>query len=236
METIGRTRHFVDNSSLLRPAINRRVVTCHQTHARDLFNSEWKKTAAAFNKATLCELGQSWRKTIDPHLEPACARLVWSPQTLWVYAELTDVDIFNTARTLNDDTYHLGDVLEIFVHPLISKEYYELHVTPDNVHLQLRFERGRLLRPKEESVIHDPDFFRARTEVCPDRNRWRVLAQLPAQSIVGRSFQSGDKFHFSISRYDYTRGKKRPVLSSTSPHPRPNFHDCHSWAELVLSV
>jgi hypothetical protein len=35
-----------------------------------------------------------------------------------------------------------------------------------------------------------------------------------------------------FSRYDYTRGMGEPVLSSTSPHRRLDFHRQHEWGTL----
>jgi hypothetical protein len=37
---------------------------------------------------------------------------------------------------------------------------------------------------------------------------------------------------FSFSRYDYTRGRGEPVISSTSPHAAPAFHRQQEWGRL----
>jgi hypothetical protein len=44
--------------------------------------------------------------------------------------------------------------------------------------------------------------------------------------------RAGDRGLFSFSRSDYTRGRKKPVLSSTSPHKVLNFHRQEEWGEM----
>ena len=55
--------------------------------------------------------------------------------------------------------------------------------------------------------------------------RWEVAVEIPF-FMVNEVFlpQPGDRWLFSFSRYDYTRGQEKPVLSSTSPHAVLNVH------------
>ena len=59
------------------------------------------------------------------------------------------------------------------------------------------------------------------------------LATIPADAVreTPRDL-AGDRWKFSFSRYDYTRGHGAPVISSTSPHAQPGFHRLHEFGEL----
>ena len=207
------------------------ALSCRLLRRFDFENSNWDEIRAAFKNAACCELGQSWRKKLHRRFEPATVRVMWQPEALFVYAEMCDRDIYTTATELNQHTYLFGDAFEIFLHPLSCSDYYELHIAPNNQHLQLRFTRG-YQTPQDMNHVEDPEFFQSRVLVEEDKDVWRVLARLPAKNLTGQRIAIGEQWMFSFSRYDYTRETARPVLSSTSLHSRPNFHDRHDWGTL----
>lgn len=210
------------------------LLSCCPLARFNLEIEDWNEIEAAFAKAATCEMRQSWRKNLEAHFEPAVVRTAWTPEVLWVYAEICDRDIFNAATRLNQDTFLLGDVFEIFLRPLPGPEYFELHVTPDNHHLQLRFKQ-RPGPPLSDALIGDENFFRSRARVEIEANRWRVLAEIPARNLIARPIKAGDEWRFSFCRYDYTRGQSSPVLSSTSRYRRVDFHDEADWGTLIFS-
>ena len=63
--------------------------------------------------------------------------------------------------------------------------------------------------------------------------RWEVVVEIPFD-VVCEVFLpwASDRWLFSFSRYDYTRGHEKPVLSSTSQHAVLNFHRQNEWGEL----
>jgi hypothetical protein len=74
----------------------------------------------------------------------------------------------------------------------------------------------------------------SQTEVQHQNHFWRVLAKIPACVARSKSIQAGDVWTFSFSRYDCTRGKNEPVLSSCSPHSQPRFHRQQEWGKLFF--
>ena len=48
-----------------------------------------------------------------------------------------DSDIFNTAKVNNERTWTTGDVCEFFIQPAGQDDYFEFHVTPEGITLQL---------------------------------------------------------------------------------------------------
>lgn len=202
-------------------------------------------TRAAFRDATPIPLGQAWLGEPEPGFAPGVVRTGWRDHTLLVFAELNDGDIFTRARRHNERFWELGDTFELFLQPLPGEAYVELHVTPNNLRLQLRFAAP----PAPAGVEGDPfetaliraEVFDSRTWVSADAGEWCVLAMIPAGSAAGpeagRSGQvpgplAGSTWRFSFSRYDYTRGRDQPVISSSSPHAEPRFHRNREWGVL----
>ncbi|MBK8975942.1 MAG: hypothetical protein IPM29_08445 [Planctomycetes bacterium] len=168
-------------------------------------------------------LGQAWRDAPEPDLRPAVVRATFRAGALHVEAELVDDDVFNDATAHNQATWELGDVLEVFARRDDSESYVEAHVTPDGIKLHLRFsDFGHCARVRDFAEISvDPDLVDARAERTPDG--WRAWLSVPLEA------GPGDVVRVSFCRYDATRGRAEPVVSSSSPHPVPAFHRPLEW-------
>ncbi len=202
--------------------------------------ANWNAVDDAFAACDWCALQQAWRAAPEPGFQPARVRIGWRPDALWVDAHLTDLDIFNAATHLNDKTYGLGDIFEIFALPAAQQTYYEFHITPENQQLQLRWPDFQAIDQFSGGHESLAPFFvtgmlQSRTEVQPQRNFWRVLARVPATIAQSEIIREGDAWMFSFSRYDTTRGVAEPVHSSSSPHAEINFHRRHEWGRINFS-
>lgn len=183
---------------------------------------------------------QAWRATPENKLRPGTVRFGWQPDALWVLADLNDEHITSRSTTHNQDMWALGDVFEIFVARRGSPRYFELHVTPNNHRLHLRWtgrdfaKVGKKL--KTVADFHaDPDAFQSWVRRSPDGSGWQVLARIPAAIFPGgKAFRAGQRFAFSFSRYDAGPEETPKVLSSTSPHRKLNYHRRHEWRTIIL--
>jgi hypothetical protein len=216
------------------------VLTCRPLPAFDSAN--WNDVAQAFAGAQSCELSQYWLGQPHPQLQPATVRTGWIGQDLWVYAELTDLDIYNEATRLNEMTYEMGDVFELFLRPLPQEHYFEFHVTPENQKLQLHLPGAGAIEAIRDGQHTLQEFmmpeiaFYSQTKVLPSQQQWQVLAKVEASVTVdAKTIKPGDEWLFSFSRYDYTRGTTAPVVSSTSPHIQLNFHRQQEWGRLIFA-
>ena len=185
-------------------------------------------------------LAQAWRAAPQEGLLPGTVRFGWTPEALWIYAELTDNHIITRSTGHNQNMCTLGDVFEIFVARRGSPRYLELHVTPNNHRLHLRWTRREFdkVRKKLKTVA---DFHAApaafQSWVCrsPYDSGWQVLACLPAGIFPGgTTFRVGQKFAVSFSRYDAGPEGTPDILSSTSPHRKVDYHRRHEWRTIVL--
>jgi len=209
-------------------------------------STELEVVQAAFEQAEPVELRQAWLDKPQPEFRPGTVRVAWQPAALWLFAELHDDDMFNAATRMNEQTWQLGDVFEIFLRSTARENYIEFHVTPENQLLQIGFPSAEVFRAlgQGEADIKLADLMIAekvlesRTWVQPEKKRWHVLAGLPPNVVTGAdAFAAGETFLFSFCRYDCTRGVEQPVLSSTSPHERlgdGGYHRQADWGTLRL--
>jgi len=176
---------------------------------------------------------------------PATVRCGWSDTALLITADLDDISIGNSATLANSRTWESGDVFEIFLRPAGGKRYFEFHVTPENVQLQLHFESSEVFfSPEMQDLPHDmwrklfllpPDSFTSTTQVDQAANKWQVFAAIPFATMDIPAPQPGDEWATCFCRYDCTEGQSTEIYSTTgSGSKTANFHDQNTWNRLIL--
>lgn len=200
----------------------------------------WGDIETAFEAARPVALQQAWQDRPDAGFRPASVRAGWNDDVLLVYAVLEDDHVFNPVTRFNQPAFTEGDVFEIFLRPHGQDAYFEFHINPNNQKFQLRIpsieafqanrsRKGNIPREwfLEERAIH------SRVKVEPEQRQWRILADVRFDGVVERpSGHPEGAWLFSFSRYDYTPEARSPVLSSTSPHQKVNFHRQQEWGRL----
>lgn len=201
---------------------------------------DWKSIRSAFSGCEKIELTQAWLSEEQKDFSPATVFVGWTEGQFHLLADLEDVDIFNPIKTDGEPAFLKGDVFEMFFRPLSQSSYVELHVTPGNAKFQLCIPSAEQFAEQRSSQIPDSWFIRERKfsskiQINPDQQCWTVYASVSASMIYEDKkelIEEGDEWLFSFSRYDYTRGKKQPVLSSSSEHKKLSFHRQLEWKKL----
>jgi hypothetical protein len=189
----------------------------------------------AFQSSPQCVLRQTWLDKEEPDFAPGIVRVGWRDESLLVFAELTDADISTRATRDNEYLWQLGDAFEIFLRPDGQTPYLEFHIAPNNCHMQMRFADAQALERLRQTgsfaeVLVGGQLFSSQVWVRPEARRWFIFAEIPAVSVCEKVQPlANTQWHFSFSRYDYTRGREQPVISSTSAHAQPNFHRQQEW-------
>lgn len=200
----------------------------------------WEGVEAAFAGADACSLRQGWLARQEAGLRPTGVRVGWDGTDLLVLADLVDDDPFNPIAVYNEASFQHGDVFEVFLRPVEQDPYYEFHVTPANQTFQLRFPSAQAFATAGRQGVQAAwklatPVMRSRTRVLADRKLWLALARIPVGQVAETApVAPGSRWLFSFSRYDYTRGSDRPVLSSSSPHAVCNYHRQEEWGTLVF--
>lgn len=147
---------------------------------------------------------------------------------------MDDADIFSRATQANQRLWELGDALEIFLRPGGQEAYSELQISPNNQQLQLRYDNAAALgwaktNNSIEKAVRKIGF-KSWTWVHPETRLWFALAQIPASVVRDKpGALPGSEWHVSFCRYDYTRGRSEPVISSSSDFSQPDFHRTLEW-------
>lgn len=197
--------------------------------------------------AAYAQLGQAWvTEGEHPDFQGARVRYGWIDDKLLVAAELNGDAIKNTATTHNSRTWETGDAFEIFLRPAGGTRYFEFHVTPENIRLQLSIASAeQFFAPEFTDLPHDEwariftmptDTFTSEAEVNHSAQRWTAFAAIPFKSLNIDAPNSGDEWTTCACRYNYPNGSQSaPVFSTTSTTVEPAFHDQTGWNTLAFS-
>lgn len=186
-------------------------------------------------------LGQPWLADGPAAgFQPGWARIGWNPAGLVYEAVFAGRAFRNAARSLNELTWELGDVCEIFVQPEDAPHYLEVHVTPENQRLQLRLPPGAIAAihrgqaSLDDFMVPDPDW--VQTGASSSATQFHVRAIIPAAILDDREriLSPATKLRTCVCRYDYGDRSGQPLLSTTAMLPAPTFHDREHWNELRL--
>lgn len=192
------------------------------------------KLRSAFSGAPCLELGQPWRDVPEKAFLAGTVRLGRSSGSLLILADLPDLSLRTLAVANNQRLWELGDTFEMFLRDPARAEYLELHVCPAGHRLQLRFPSAEAVatirREKKDPLAHAVDEALFGYSAVPDEKGWLVFADIPFASISPDPFRT---LLASFGRYDYGEDGP-PVLSSTSPHPVPDFHRQEEWTRISL--
>ena len=159
-----------------------------------------------------------------PTVESGKATLSFDGKNIVLIADLTDSDIGNSATHNNERTWTTGDVIEFFFQPAGRKDYYEFHVTPNNITLQLHIPSVEELR----KTPFEDKFFEShfKTKVKVENGRWTARMEIPAASLGGNVQMTGCRF--AVCRYNYNKKWSEPELTSSTPLPT-SFHSPDEW-------
>jgi len=187
------------------------------------------QTSQEFGGALVWDFGQAWNPQPERGFAPGRVSLGRLHNELLVRADLHDACVMADVFPFNFPAYTVCDAFEIFLGPAGEKPYYELHVTPSNSVLQLRFDGSGEKRPLEERMVSTP-LFSSQTSLTP--RGWSVFARVPLIELFP---DSHPQWLLSFGRYDYLPDRPQPVISSTSPHTVCNFHRKEEWRRVSLA-
>lgn len=182
-------------------------------------------------------LGQRWNTGApDPGFQPGWTRIRWDEGGLHYDAVFMGAGARNSARQLNERTWELGDVGEVFVQAGGGPAYLEVHVTPENSRLQLLWSADGIARVRSkaaalgEFMIGQPDWVQSQAHVASEF--WTFRMTVPAARFGLSRLHAGQLLRTAVCRYHHQAGQ--PVLSSTAPLPIPFFHHREGWHSLLL--
>ncbi|WP_337176753.1 carbohydrate-binding family 9-like protein [Paludisphaera sp.] len=166
------------------------------------------------------------------------AMLAWDDEALYYAAEMDDAELRSAGRQRNDHLWE-GDVFELFFKPSDAPAYYEFQANPLAVVFEVAFpERGPLGHPfrEEPELGHEAAVALRGTLDRPGDvdEGWAVEGRIPwtAFAPTGGRPKPGDTWRFALCRFDHGPEGTRPVLMSSAPLTKPNFHRYEDYGAL----
>lgn len=182
-------------------------------------------------------LRQAWRADgPERGFRPGRVRVTWDEEGLEFAIVFTGVGARNRARRLNEPTWELGDVAEVFLARRGRPGYLEIHVTPENQRLQLRWAAGGVSRLRTGRAQLGEFTFEGGGVVSTarrSRRGWMVRVHLARDLLGPRPLALGDRFVAAVCRYDWGN-RPDPVYSSTANLRAADFHRRREWHQLRL--
>jgi hypothetical protein len=167
------------------------------------------------------------------------AYFVWDDEALYYGGTMTDAELRAYGKHRNDSLWD-GDVFEMFFKPSAEKpEYFEFQANPKELIFECYFPR-RGAYPKDfqqaprlgntavvrlDGTLDHPG----------DKDRsWTVEGRIPWTAFrpSGGKPKPGDEWRFAICRYDYGPEGTKPVLMSSAPLTKANFHQHEDYGKL----
>jgi len=166
----------------------------------------------------------------------AIGRLTWDDQHLYVYANVTDSDVFSEFQN-QDDPLWKQDAVELFIDADGNRRgYVELQVNPNNATFDSWFPAGRAAKGDEE---WDSGMITG-VKLNPGVG-WEVEIAIPWAAVKGRDDvmnvklppQVGDRWRMNVVRVDKKRDAKNPTASSWN---RITYQDWHGLDRMLTVV
>jgi Carbohydrate family 9 binding domain-like len=180
--------------------------------------------------------GSYWTKT--PRAG-TFAYLVWDDDALYYAASMADAELrsFGTRR---NDTLWDGDVFELFFKPNADKpEYFEFQANPRMLVFEMAFARRGANPPdfKTAPLLGNKAVvvLKGTLDQPGDRDLgWSVEGRIPWSAFAtgGGKPSPGDEWLFALCRYDYGPDGTRPVLMSSAPLSKSQFHRYEDYGKL----
>lgn len=135
----------------------------------------------------------------------------------------------NLASSDNVKTWELGDAVEMFLQPAGREDYYEFHVTPEGIRLQLRLQDYMTHRQVEfEDKIAELGL-KVRSKV-ENGGVWISEMRVPLESL---GIDSTAGMRYAVCRYNYGLDGLEPELSCSFPATEDlGFHNPPAWSSL----
>lgn len=185
-------------------------------------------------------LRQAWHPAgCEANFRPGWARCLWEPDGLWFEMVFASQHPGNRARQLNENTWELGDVCEVFLETPGAPRYLELHVTPENQRLQLTWPPGGLEQfrdgtvPLQSFMDTRPDWVQSATFVGADH--WTTRVFIPADRFGAGPLAASQSLHGAVCRYD-VGDRADFILSSTAPFQEASYHRREEWHRILLTA
>lgn len=166
-------------------------------------------------------------------------RYAYDEKYFYVFAELTDDDIFQYSKNNNELHSESGDLLEVFLWPSENTWYWEFYGTPNRLNSAIFYPgHGRILAKHcfiGDSGIKTASVVNGTLDDWKDKDiSFTVEMAIPLSELTkhGDRFDDDSEWRILAARYNYSRYLEYPELSTHPQLSRADFHWRRGYARL----
>jgi hypothetical protein len=167
------------------------------------------------------------------------AYLVWDDEAIYYGGVMMDQELKAFGDHRNDSLWN-GDVFELFLKPSTDKpEYFEFQANPRGTVFEVAFPgRGKIAGDfPNQPVLGSKAVAKLNGTLDTPGDRdasWAVEGRIPWSAFVigGGKPKPGATWSFAFCRYDYGPEGTEPVLMSSAPLTKKNFHQYEDYGRL----
>jgi hypothetical protein len=142
---------------------------------------------------------------------------------------------YTTARAHNQRLFELGSVAEFFIQPAGSAAYWEIHLSPNSLIMDIHIpNRDDLMAGRLDWDDLIAPGSQARYQVTTTTSAWSTEIILPWPCFERTAIPSGEDWGVGICRYNYPDRLVDPELSATAPFDQLSFHRTEEYHRLVF--
>jgi hypothetical protein len=170
----------------------------------------------------LFSFAQPWLPEPESGFHSGSVDISRNAGVLQLNAALSQPRVGTKANADQQRLWELGDVLELFIQKVGNDDYYEYQIAPNGMMLALHY-------PNQEAVSAVRNGERRMEEyLCDLPIEGKALVTPDGWSASFRILISGEQFRVNCGRYDYS-SDFAPVVSSTAPLTKRDFHRLEEW-------
>ncbi len=169
----------------------------------------------------------------------ASVRYAYDEKYFYVFAELTDDDIFQYSKNNNELHSESGDLLEVFLWPSKNTWYWEFYGTPNNLNSAIFYPgHGRLLAKHcfvKDSGVKAASVVNGTLDDWKDKDiSFTVELAIPVSELTkhGDRFDNDSDWRILSARYNYSRYLEYTEFSTHPQLSRGDFHWRRGYARL----
>ena len=177
------------------------------------------------------ELCQSWSNSMPQ--DAGTAYVGHSKEGLRFYTHFEDSFQFTTATENNQRLFELGSVVEFFIVPEHSNTYWEIHLSPNNLIMDIKIpDNAKLLAHElnwDDLICHSSQA--TYTVVCNEES-WATEITIPWKTFERAGIPTGEMWRFAVCRYNYRGDLEHLEYSATAPFTKLSYHQLPQYHQL----
>ncbi len=190
-------------------------------------------TPTAYASALCLPLSQHWCNGMPQ--EQGHAYIAACAEGLRLYSWFEEATPYTTATHNNQRLFELGSVVEFFICPSGTSTYWEIHLSPNGLIMDIRIpDRDALMRGALDWSEVIAPASHARYTGNTTATAWTTEIIVPWACFERTGIPTGENWGVAVCRYNYPDRLEDPELSATAPFTELSFHRIEEFNRITF--